>query len=413
MKTAVRLSAVVVLSAAVAHGDDMAQVSFVRNVIVDEGDTARFGVRVTWPAGSSPSSVDVGWATEALTAASGGDFVPSAGILSFARNNAGTETVQEIAVPTVADSGLEASETFLMRLTSVSAGAVITDAVAHGVIREFRVPGRCPIEPGGLAPILVQYPGSSDDTTHGGKHDTWGVDGTIVLSRIELADSDWEIEAAGDFDGDGTCNFLWGTHDDPAGQLAVTVLDQIPDAPNGPPPLFKDARPGKGWRVVGAADVNGDAVSDVVWSSPDGAVFQLRLGVPGGGRFDEGTIKVASPGGQPVGLIRSFLYGGFDILWQKATPYETALMCSPLAWLGDELRAGNAEPTVSLPAKASILALGDFDGDGRDDAFVSEPKDGGLVQRRVWFLEERSLRGRSDITSDFVNVENGSVVGPH
>jgi ELWxxDGT repeat protein len=106
--------------AATAVGDARAYES-------DAGTVLDFAIGLTAPA---TGTVTIAYTTAAGTAQAGTDFLPASGTLTFAPGTTGPQVVQ---VAVIGDLQDEPSETFTLRLTSVT-GALTADARAEGEI---------------------------------------------------------------------------------------------------------------------------------------------------------------------------------------------------------------------------------------------------------------------------------------
>src|SRR5436853_6992760 len=74
------------------------------------------------------------------------------------------------------------------------------------------------------------------------------------------------LVGSGDFDGDGTADFLFQSSD---GEVDIIIADTGVFGTPG--------NPGPSWHVIGTGDYNGDGHSDIVYqdSSSDGAIEEL------------------------------------------------------------------------------------------------------------------------------------------
>ena len=105
-------------------GDTRLPDLYIRDATVNEGDDARFAVRLSE---SSDRLVTVAYETVDRTAVAGSDYTSTSGLVRF---EAG-ETSKTIAVPTIEDATVEETEGFTVQLSD-PAGATVADGTALG-----------------------------------------------------------------------------------------------------------------------------------------------------------------------------------------------------------------------------------------------------------------------------------------
>ena len=129
---------------------------------VEEGDTARFEVRLAPP---SEQTVTVDFATMNVTAEAGTDYTARSGTLTFSAR----QTMMTISVPTTDDTERESDEHFRVTLSNPS-GATLNDATGEGTIfdndggptmPELSI-GDASVEEGGMARFEVRLTPSND-----------------------------------------------------------------------------------------------------------------------------------------------------------------------------------------------------------------------------------------------------------
>ena len=141
--------------------DDVPSLSIADAPAVEEGETARFAVRLS-PA--SHQTVTVSYGTAGGTATEGTDYSRAAGTLTFAPG----DTEKTVLVPTREDTLDEADETFTVMLTGAN-GATLQDDTATGTIKDDDVPSLSiadapAVEEGGTARFAVRLSPASHQT---------------------------------------------------------------------------------------------------------------------------------------------------------------------------------------------------------------------------------------------------------
>lgn len=119
--------AIVLGGVAPARAQDMPVVS-IPDVIVDEGDNARFDIVVT---GAFSGNVSVTWQTETLSAGSH-DFASHQGTLTFTPDALPPDPIE---IRIYGDHVVEGSESFRVRLTGAT-NARIADPLGYAVVRD-------------------------------------------------------------------------------------------------------------------------------------------------------------------------------------------------------------------------------------------------------------------------------------
>ena len=109
-------------------GDTRLPDLYIRDATVNEGDDARFAVRLSE---SSDRLVTVAYETVDRTAVAGSDYTSTSGLVRF---EAG-ETLKAIVVPTIDDATVEETERFTVQLSDPS-GATVADGTATGTITD-------------------------------------------------------------------------------------------------------------------------------------------------------------------------------------------------------------------------------------------------------------------------------------
>jgi len=171
--------------------------------------------------------------------------------------------------------------------------------------------------------------------------------------------TNWHVVGTGDFNGDGRTDILWqnddGTVRDWLGQTNGGFAGNI---------VNLNMNTGPAWHVVGTGDFNGDNRDDILWQNDDGTIRDW-LGQTNGGFAGNIANLNINPGASwhVVGTGDFNGDGRSDILWRNDGGTVTE-------WVG-QANGGFADNGANFSANLSAAwhaaAIGDFNGDGRDD----------------------------------------------
>jgi hypothetical protein len=415
------LTVVFVLSAAAAsaHDDPPAPLPglAIGDAVVWEGspgdrNKAQFVVTLT----NAPQGlVTVRYATRDLTAHAGSDYTGSEGLLRFD----GTVTAV-IGVEIVGDlDATEGSEAFFVQLSSPT-GAVIADALGHGVIRDDDVTAhrrpRCDLDGDGSSNLMAYYEPHHEllpPDRHNPQHEDWGCSVTLcepgaLVEYTQGAPTDWVLLAMADFDDNRTCDLFWERD----GEVRFTYTApgaplKAPDPDSGDGPTYSS--PGPGWRLVGSGNFDADPRADLLWwkASPPHALRVWLTTAPHG--QVEREIPVAGADTlDPLAVVDLNGDGSVGIVWRDAAG-------GLVHWALQDLVVHEVSPLAAGTGDVvgpgwTLAAVGDFNGDGPEDLVWQGPR--GRVA--VWFMRGTTRLAESPLSPELLMLEDqqGVVRGP-
>jgi FG-GAP-like repeat/FG-GAP repeat len=234
----------------------------------------------------------------------------------------------------------------------------------------------------------------------------WSMNGSSVTSsqsntyfdKPVLPDASWNEVGTGDFNGDGKTDILWQNSD---GSLADWTMNGSIIADSD---YLKSqgqiATPNSSWSLAGTGDFNGDAHDDLLWRNTNGSLVEWLM--------NQSTItssqtvtsqgKAATPDSSwSVVAMGDFDGDGHqDILWRNTNG-------SLAEWLmNGSIITSSQSPTyqgkaVVPDASWSVVAVGDFNGDGGSDLLWRQCGTG--------LLAEWQMNGTQITSSQFVKYQ--------
>lgn len=241
-----------------------------------------------------------------------------------------------------------------------------------------------------------------------GKVAVWCMDGTTAtdgLTTGTIKDSlstNWRIKGVGDFDGDGKDDALWRNH--ATGTLAVWLLDGTTHTDNLTTGVIKSGL-SMDWRIKGLGDFNGDGKKDVLFRnmSTGSVAVWLLDGATESASLTTGTIK--------DGLSLYWRYmaigdfdgdGKDDVMFRNESSGKVAVWLLDGATSTDSLTTGNVHDGLSLYWQ--LKGVGDFNADGKDDIAWQNVSSGKVA---VWCMDGVTATSSLDtgVVNDGIAVE--------
>jgi hypothetical protein len=199
-----------------------------------------------------------------------------------------------------------------------------------------------------------------------------GPQGTNVIGALTLAlMNSWRIVGAADFNGDEHVDVVW--QDPVSGAAAVWLLDE------GGNLLISVALTGANrWRIRAVADFDNDGYPDCLWQDPSSGFAQIWF-LKGPTTVVNALNLSAHNTWRIVGATDFNLDGKLDVVWQD--PASGAIQ---IWYLGGT--QGNAvvdAATVTAANEWTVVAVSDFNSDGHPDLLLQHPSTGTST---VWFF---------------------------
>jgi hypothetical protein len=169
----------------------------------------------------------------------------------------------------------------------------------------------------------------------------------------------WKVEGVGDFNGDGRSDVLWRNDN---GQLS-NWLGQANGGfvANDAVALVSVAT---NWQVAGTGDFNGDGIDDILWRSSTGQLSDWLGTSNGGWQVNDSNAFTSAPTSWKVVGTGDFNGDGIDdILWRN----DNGELSNWLGQANGNFSVNDANAFASVSTSWKVDAVGDYNGDGRDD----------------------------------------------
>ena len=182
----------------------------------------------------------------------------------------------------------------------------------------------------------------------------------IATSGISLSDFIYSShDPRNDFNGDGRSDILWRSDTGAFSNWLGTATGgwQNNDA-NGA------SYAPTSWHIVGTGDFNGDHRDDILWRSDSGALSNWLATANGGWQNNDASAATSASISWHVAGVGDFNGDNRDdILWRG----DTGALSNWLSTASGGWQNNDANAASSAPTNWQIAAVGDFNGDGRDD----------------------------------------------
>ena len=193
--------------------------------------------------------------------------------------------------------------------------------------------------------------------------------GTGLQSAVYIGavNTDYHIEAVGDFNGDGKDDIVW--RGQTSGQVVVWLM-------NGATVQGVLSLGGvvNTYKIEAMGDLNGDGKSDLVWRGQiDGAVIVWLTNAAGNGVASSTFVSTVNTTYKIVSAVDMTGDGDADILWRGTVDG------SVLVWTMSGATVTNVTVLGNVATTSTIEAVADLNGDGRADLVWRGQSDGAVV----------------------------------
>jgi hypothetical protein len=236
----------------------------------------------------------------------------------------------------------------------------------------------------------------------------WDLNGATVAATSRLSvdrpDVNWRLVGGGDLNGDGLCDLVW--QHQTQGSLEVWYLSGTQVI--GSAPLSIGAVPNTDWQIRAVGDTNGDGFADLLWQHrTEGwlAVWYMVGATVGETRFLS-IQQVPDTNWQIAAAGDTNGDGRADVIWHNVATGSLA------AWQLNGYQVG-AQQLLSIPGVSNlswrVRAAADANGDGNADLLWQNTATGELA---VWYLNAFTVIGTAKLSLGITAGSPWQIAGP-
>ncbi len=293
-------------------------------------------------------------------------------------------------------AGGSVAVTITLRPTSAP-GAWAFGRLSFTPVGSSNVPLQMPIAVTGPASAKVNdYDGDGRADIHWrnastGQNDLWQMNGAVVGAFLTVyvePNLAWTVVGSGDFNGDARADVLW--RNTATGQVYVQLQQAgITLAASGFSPTVAD----QNWQVVAIGDFDGDGKSDIYWRNSATGRNDLWL-MNGAAPTTATTVYIEPSASWKVRGTGDFNGDGrADVFWRNDTTGRNYLQ-----FMDGLSVLATSNFTVDVPDQAwQIVAIRDFDADGRSDLYWRNSQTG---RNDLWLMNGAAIKSFATVYNE-------------
>jgi len=237
-----------------------------------------------------------------------------------------------------------------------------------------------------------------------GENALWLVNGTSVSFSATLPripNTNWEMVAVGDFNGDGQKDVFW--RDYVTGDNAIWLLNGTTISSYAFLQCYSDTN----WEIAAAADFNGDRKADIVWRNYQTGENRLWL-MDGSTRLAEANLQsVADNNWEMVAAADCNGDSKADIVWRNYQTGENAI------WLMNGSNITSSAFVLQVTdTNWAIASVDDFNGDGKADIVWRNYQTG---ENAIWLMNGTNISSTAflpQMSDSFWEITGSEIFAP-
>jgi hypothetical protein len=261
-----------------------------------------------------------------------------------------------------------------------------------------------------------------------GENAIWQLNGAnLVASDLitPVPDKNWTMVASGDFNGDGKDDLLW--RNGSTGENAIWLMNGFNNL-NATSQKFITQVADVSWKMITAADFNGDGKADILWrngSTGENAIWFMDANTvtsdgryASNGQFFDSSLRFTGTNWEMVGAGNFDADNKADIVWRNKVTGENAIWLmdgttgasvvdGPIGTPVASKAGGTKFITTVADSNWKIVGIGDFNGDNKSDLAWHNSSTG---ESAIWTIDTTQTNSAGNFLSNgqFIVDEAGT-----